>query len=83
MTDGYSGADLVYVCENAAERARLDSARTGTVRLIGMEDLEAAVRDVKPSIGPWLETARNVAQFANEGGTYDELSAYLRKRRLQ
>jgi SpoVK/Ycf46/Vps4 family AAA+-type ATPase len=82
LTDGYSGADLAYICENAAERALLDSARSGTVRLIGMEDLEQAAGDVRPSIGPWLETAKNVAQFANEGGTYDELLSYLRKRRL-
>jgi SpoVK/Ycf46/Vps4 family AAA+-type ATPase len=82
QTDGYSGADLAYICENAAERALLDSARSGTARMIDMRDLEQAVHDVKPSIGPWLETAKNVAQFANEGGTYDELLTYLRKRRL-
>jgi SpoVK/Ycf46/Vps4 family AAA+-type ATPase len=82
QTDGYSGADLAYICENAAERALLDSARSGTARMIGMDDLEQALADTKPSIGPWLETAKNVAQFANEGGTYDELLAYLRKRRL-
>jgi ATP-dependent 26S proteasome regulatory subunit len=51
QTDGYSGADLAYVCESAAERALLDSARTGTVRMIGHADVEAAVRDVRPSIG--------------------------------
>jgi SpoVK/Ycf46/Vps4 family AAA+-type ATPase len=83
MTEGYSGADLAYVCETAAEQALMDSARSGTPRLIGMGDLEAAVKDVKPSIGPWLETARNVAEFANEGGTYDELLAYLRGRRTR
>jgi len=81
MTGGYSGADLAYVCEGAADRALMDSARSGTPRLIDMSDLEAAVRDVKPSIGPWLETARNVAEFANEGGVYDELLSYLRSRR--
>ncbi len=80
-TDGYSGADLAYVCETAAERALLDSARTGTVRLIGMADLEAAVKEVRPSIGAWLETAANVAEFANEQGMYDDLLAYLRTRR--
>ncbi len=79
-TDGYSGADLAHVCESAAELALLDSARTGTVRMIGMQDLEAALRDVRPSVGPWLDTARNVAMFANEGGEYDELARYLRKR---
>jgi AAA+ superfamily predicted ATPase len=81
-TDGLSGADLAYVCEIASERALLDSARTGNARMIEMADLEAAVREVRPSIGPWLETARNVAQFANADGTYDDLLAYLRGRRL-
>jgi SpoVK/Ycf46/Vps4 family AAA+-type ATPase len=81
QTDGYSGADLAYVCESAAEHALLDSARTGNVRMIDHGDLEAAVRDVRPSIGPWLDTARNVAEFANEDGTYDDLLAYLRRRR--
>ena len=80
QTEGYSGADLAYVCESAAERALLDSARTGNVRMIGQHDLEAAVRDVRPSIGPWLDTARNVAEFANEGGAYDDLLNYLRRR---
>ena len=81
-TDGYSGADLAFVCESAAERALLDSARSGTARMIEMADLDQAVRDVHPSIGPWLQTAKNVAQFANEDGTYDELLAYLKKRRI-
>lgn len=81
-TDGFSGADLAYVCEIAAERALLDSARTGNLRMIEMADLEAAVKEVRPSIGPWLETARNVAQFANQDGSYDDLLAYLRQRRL-
>lgn len=82
LADGYSGADLAYVCEVAAEQALVDSARSGAPRMIEMTDLEAAVRSGKPSIGPWLETARNVAQFANEGGTYDDLLDYLRARRM-
>lgn len=82
LTEGYSGADLAQVCETAAEHALLDSARSGTVRMIGKADLERAVGEVRPSIGPWLDIARNVAQFANEGGAYDDLLAYLRQRRL-
>ncbi|MGY1580049.1 ATP-binding protein [Streptomyces sp. MN13] len=80
-TDGLSGADLAHVCEAAAERALLDSARTGTVRLIGMKDLLAAAKDVVPSTEPWFASARNVAMFANQGGMYDDLVAYLKKRR--
>jgi SpoVK/Ycf46/Vps4 family AAA+-type ATPase len=82
LTDGYSGADIAHICETAAERALLDSVRRGEPRLIGQDDLEAAAAEVKPSLGTWFDTARNVALFANEGGAYDDLAAYLRKRRL-
>ena len=82
QTDGYSGADIAHICETAAERALLDSVRLGSPRMIGQPDLEASVGEVRPSLGPWFETARNVALFANEGGAYDDLAAYLRKRRM-
>jgi AAA+ superfamily predicted ATPase len=82
LTDGYSGADIAHICETAAERALLDSVQRGEARLIGQADLEAAIAEVRPSLGTWFETARNVALFANEGGAYDDLVAYLRKRRL-
>ncbi|KAB7839560.1 ATP-binding protein [Streptomyces mobaraensis] len=80
-TDGLSGADLAHLCEAAAENALLDSARTGTVRLIGMKDLMAAAAQIAPSTEPWFAAARNVAMYANDGGTYDELVAYLKKKR--
>jgi len=82
LTDGYSGADIAHICETAAERALMDSVRLGEPRLIGTPDLESAIGEVKPSLGAWFDVARNVALFANEGGTYDDLAAYLRKRRL-
>ena len=81
-TDGYSAADIAHICESAAELALLDSARTGQVRMIGQDDLLAAVGQVRPSLGPWFESARNVALFANDGGSYDDLAAYLKKRKM-
>jgi SpoVK/Ycf46/Vps4 family AAA+-type ATPase len=82
VTDGYSGADLAHVCEGAAELAMLDSARSGQIRMIGQADLEAALKEVRPSTGAWLQLARNVAMFGNESGEYDELVAYLKKQKL-
>jgi AAA+ superfamily predicted ATPase len=82
LTDGYSGADIAHVCESAAEIALMDSVKLGSPRMIGNADLEAAIAEVKPSLGAWFDTARNVALFANEGGTYDDLAAYLRKNKL-
>jgi AAA+ superfamily predicted ATPase len=80
-TDGLSGADLAHVCESAAESALLDSARTGRIRMIGTKDLLDAAKSVVPSTEPWFAAARNVAMFANEGGMYDDLVTYLKKRR--
>src|SRR5205823_4295246 len=71
QTDGYSGADIAHICETAAERALMDSVRIGEPRMIGPGDLEAAIGEVKPSLGAWFDTARNVALFANENGSYD------------
>ena len=82
LTDGYSGADIAHICETASERALMDSIHRGEARMIGQPDLEAAIAEVKPSLGAWFDTARNVALFANEGGAYDDLASYLKKRRL-
>jgi AAA+ superfamily predicted ATPase len=82
VTDGYSGADIAHICETASERALLDSINRGEARMIGQPDLEASAAEVKPSLGAWFDTARNVALFANEGGAYDDLADYLKKRRL-
>ncbi|MGV9884101.1 ATP-binding protein [Streptomyces sp. NPDC003006] len=81
VTDGLSGADLAHLCEAAAESALMDSARTGTVRMIGMKDLLNAAKQTVPSTEPWFASARNVAMYANDGGTYDDLVTYLKKKR--
>ncbi|WP_424887556.1 ATP-binding protein [Streptomyces sp. XH2] len=81
-TDGFSGADLRHVCESAAERALMDSVRSGRPRMIETDDLLAVLTQVRSSTGPWFDSARRVAQFANEGGQYDELLAYLKKKRM-
>jgi SpoVK/Ycf46/Vps4 family AAA+-type ATPase len=81
-TDDYSGADLAHLCETAAEYAMEDSIRSGVTRPIRMEDIRQAFKEVKPSTMPWLETARNHVLYANDGGQYDQLGDYLRKRKM-
>jgi SpoVK/Ycf46/Vps4 family AAA+-type ATPase len=78
-SSGYSGADLAHVCETASERALLDGVRSGNPRLIGMTDLEAALKEVRPSTGAWFDLARNVVMFADEDGAYAELRAWMKK----
>ncbi|MEU8075604.1 AAA family ATPase [Catellatospora citrea] len=81
-TEQFSGADLAHLCETATEYAMHASITSGDLRMIEQRDFEAALREVRPSTGPWFTTARNVAMFANEGGAYDELVSYLKKQKL-
>lgn len=81
-TEGFSGADLAHLCESAAELAMEDSLASGKPRPLNQGDFKSALKDVKASTRPWLETARNYAMFANEGGAYDELLDHLRAMRM-
>ena len=81
-TDRFSGADLAHLCETAAEYAMQDSIVSGQVRMIEPRDFDQALREVRPSTGPWMTTARNVATFANADGAYNDLAKYLKKHKF-
>ena len=81
VTEDYSGADVAHLCESAAELA-LEESLSGRVQPISHAHFKRAMKDVKPSIRSWLETAKNYALFANDGGLYDDLLEYLRARRI-
>jgi len=81
-TEDFSGADLAHLCESAAELAMEESLTTGNARPISQADFKRALNQVKPSTRAWFDTARNYAQFANEGGVYDDLLSFMRARRL-
>ena len=76
-THGFSGADLTHVVATAAEHAMSDSIASGQLRPISMADMRNALDEIKPSTGPWLQSARNVVDFANADGRYDDLKLYL------
>lgn len=80
--DAFSGADLAYVCETATELAMQEALKTGERRPIADTHLAKAAQGIRPSTRAWFDTAQNVARFANEGGEYDELLAYMRARGL-
>ncbi|ORW99650.1 AAA family ATPase [Mycobacterium triplex] len=82
-TDGFSGADLAHVCDSATQLAMSASMRSGQVRPVTMADVDEAAAQIRPSTGPWFEAARNIVEFANNDGTYDELAKYLRRRKIR
>ena len=78
-TEHFSGADLAHVVETAAENALAGSVSSGQVQPITMRELTVALKEVRPSTGAWFGVARNVAEFGNDHGEYDELIAYLKR----
>jgi SpoVK/Ycf46/Vps4 family AAA+-type ATPase len=80
-TEDFSGADLAYLCETAAERALLDSVRRGEPRLIDMADLLAAAGELRPSTEAWFGTATTVVTFSPDRGAYRDLRDYLKRTR--
>ncbi|HEX5064045.1 MAG TPA: ATP-binding protein [Kofleriaceae bacterium] len=78
-TSGFSGADLENLVDTAADRAIADSlSKSGEVP-INHSHLLAALAEIKPTTSEWLTTARNYARYANEGGQYDDVLAFLAK----
>ncbi len=81
-TRGYSGADLAFICEMATESTLERAMKTGNMEPITNRQLKAALKDVRPSIAPWFETARNYTMFANTSGEYNDLAEYIKDNRL-
>ena len=82
QTSGFTGADLAHLVDSAAEFAMMDSLRTGTVRMMTMQDFANALKQVRPSAGPWFASARNIVEYGNRDGQYDDLAAYMKANKL-
>lgn len=78
-TSGFSGADLRNLVETGVDLAIDDSRSDSDIEPVARRHLEAALKEVKPTTLEWLSTARNYAKYANEGGAYDEVLAFLDK----
>jgi SpoVK/Ycf46/Vps4 family AAA+-type ATPase len=78
-TSSFSGADLGNLVDTAADRAIAASLDRGTEVPIAHSHLLAALAEIKPTTSEWLTTARNYARYANEGGQYDDVLAFLAK----
>ncbi len=77
-TDGFSGADLQALVDLATDTA-IERSMTAAAQVpIDEAMLVRAARELKPSARAWLESARNYAVYANEGGMLDDLLAYLK-----
>lgn len=79
LTDGWSGADLEHLVEQATELALSLAMKHSRVEPITNALLERARARVRPSTREWFTQARNYAQYANESGQYDDIADWLRR----
>lgn len=77
-TDGFSGADLKAVVDVAVEEKLREAMKAGTLQPISGRDLLEAIKQAKPTVRDWFQTARNHALYANQSGLYDEILAYMK-----
>jgi ATP-dependent 26S proteasome regulatory subunit len=80
--EGWSGADLEYLIDSAAELALTQSIARGAVEPITMSHLDRARTKIRPTTREWFSTARNYAQYANEAGQYDDIADYMKRHNL-
>lgn len=50
--EGYSGADIAYICTRASQRAFLDAVESGIERMITWDDFAAILAERQPSVTP-------------------------------
>jgi AAA+ superfamily predicted ATPase len=79
-TDGFSGADLKGLVDAAIGDRLADAIRKGIPVPITTGDLTSALGRITPSTTEWFATARNYVLYANEGGLYDPVRPYLKRR---
>jgi transitional endoplasmic reticulum ATPase len=73
----FSGADLRSLVERAVDAVIEEALVRGGDVPIRADHLERALAGLRPTTVDWLRTARNYVEFANLGGRYDEVLAYL------
>ncbi len=76
QTSGFSGADLASLVEEACDLA-IEESLSGSVAPISPTHFAEALKTVKATTIEWLTSARNYAKYANQGGLYDDVVAFL------
>jgi len=77
LTTGFSGADIKGVVDRVAESVIEQILQSEEDIKIIQEDLVDVIDDTKPSILEWFSMAKNVVEYANMSGVYDELEEYM------
>ncbi len=76
-TEGFSGADIKAVFDQATEAALAEAMKKGAMIPISGKMLAKSAKEVRPSTRKWFESAKNYALYANQSGFYDDILTYM------
>ena len=76
-TEGFSGADIRAVFDQAVESTLEEAMKKGKVVPVTGKMLAKTAKQVKPSTRKWFESAKNYALYANQSGFYDEVLEFM------
>jgi SpoVK/Ycf46/Vps4 family AAA+-type ATPase len=77
-TEHFSGADLKAVVDRAIEGKLEEAIRLGRPEPLTTKDLLAGAKAQAATTREWFAAAKNHALYANQGGVYDDVLAYLK-----
>lgn len=77
LTYNFSGADIKGIVERTGEKIIEEILENGVDKVIRQEDILSIIEDTKATTLEWFSMAKNVVEYANESGIYDELKEYL------
>ena len=77
-SEGLSGADIKGVVDRVAEQTIEEILEYGEDSKITQEDLLQEIEKSKPTTSEWFSMAKNVVEYANSSGIYDELDEYMK-----
>ena len=80
LCDGFSGADIKQITDEAAKIPWKESMETGGKRDINYQDFKTAIEDMSPSITPWVKQAEKELKKSGEIDVYTGLAEYVMKR---
>jgi len=77
-SEGFSGADLKAIVDQAIERKLAEAMKTGRPEPLSTRDFLDCAKQLRPTTQEWFATARNYAVYSNESGAYDDVLKYLK-----
>lgn len=77
-TEGFSGADMKAVVDQAVEFKLREAMKSGKPQPLITADLTTAAKYLKPTTKEWFATAKNYALYSNQDGLYDDILKHMK-----